>query len=202
MDKQFMRPVRVVVGISGASGAALGQQIVRRLADEGTVEVHLVVSAAAEKTFAHELGPDALIETVEMAHSVYEPDEIGAAIASGSFPTDGMIVAPCSIRTLSAIANSLNDTLLIRAADVHLKERRRLVLGVREAPLHMGHLDLMRRATQSGAIIFPPVPAFYVARSMREVIDQTACRMIDLLGLPLARLARDWRGLDAARQEL
>lgn len=199
MDRRFMRPTRVVVGISGASGAALGQQIVRRLADEGTIEVHLIVSQAAEKTFAHEVGPDALVETAAMAHRVYEPHEIGAAVASGSFPTDGMIVAPCSIRTLSAIANSLNDTLLIRAADVHLKERRRLVLGVRETPLHLGHLDLMHRATQSGAIIFPPVPPFYVARSMREVIDQTACRMIDLLGLPVARLSRDWQGLDAER---
>ncbi len=190
--------MRVVVGISGASGAALGRQIVRRLATQSTIEVHLAVSAAAETTFAHELGPDAFKDVLGLAHRAYEPDEIGAAIASGSFATDGMIVAPCSIRTLSAIANSSNDTIMIRAADVHLKERRRLVLAVREAPLHLGHLDLMRRVTQAGAIVFPPVPPFYIARTMEEMVDQTACRMIDLLGLPMAGLAKAWQGLDAA----
>lgn len=199
MNNVFVRPPRVVVGISGASGAALSQAVIQRLADEGNVEIHAVVSGAAEITFAHELGPNGLMETLARADRVYEIGQIGAAIASGSFETDGMIVVPCSIRTLSAIANSYNDNLLVRTADVHLKERRRLVLAVREAPLHAGHIELMRQASVNGAIIFPPVPPFYVARSISEVVDQLACRMIDMLNLPIARLSRSWNGLEDVR---
>ena len=172
MSHRDTGPVRVVVGLAGASGAALGRAVVQRLAGEG-VEVHLVASPAAAATFAHELGPDALSETTSLAHRSYAPHEHGATIASGSFPTAGMIVAPCSIRSLSAIANSLGDTLLVRAADVHLKERRRLVLAVREAPLHLGHIELMRQVTLSGAIVFPPVLPFYLAASLAAVVTRS-----------------------------
>ncbi|UYQ71175.1 UbiX family flavin prenyltransferase [Pelagibacterium flavum] len=195
--RKLLRPIRVVVGVSGASGSALAHAVVERLHSEGNVEIHLVVSRAAEINFAHELGANGLAETVAMADHIYEIHDIGAAIASGSFDTDGMLVVPCSIRTLSAIANCFNDNLLVRAADVHLKERRTLILAVRETPLHLGHIELMRTATLSGAVIFPPSPPFYLARTMNEAIDQLACRMIDGLRLPVAKLARGWEGLSA-----
>lgn len=187
---------RVVVGISGASGALLGTRIVELLADTGRVEIHLVVSAAAEATIAHEVGPTALVDLKRRATVLHRIDAIGASIASGSFETSGMIVAPCSMRTLSAIAMSLSDNLLVRAADVHLKERRRLVLLARETPLHLGHLRSMLAVTEMGAIVAPPVPAFYrKPKTVGDIVDATAIRTIDLLGLGLD-LDRDrWAGL-------
>jgi 4-hydroxy-3-polyprenylbenzoate decarboxylase len=172
----------VVVGISGASGAAIGVRIVERLAEIGTCDVHLVVSQAAERTLAAEIGPNALADLEAIAFRRHSHSDIGACIASGSFPIAGMIVAPCSIRTLSAIAWGQLDDLLVRAADVQLKERRRLVLIVRESPLHLGHLRSMVQATEIGAIIAPPVPAFYLQpQTLADMVDQMACRAINLL---------------------
>ncbi len=172
---------RIVVGISGASGAAIGVRIVELLAGRGA-EVHLVVTPAAERTLREEIAPDAQTKIEALAHRVHNHADIGASIASGSFPTAGMIVAPCSMRTLAAIAQSLADNLLARAADVHLKERRPLVLIARETPLHLGHLRQMTAATEMGAIIMPPAPAFYLRpASVADIIDQMARRAIDLL---------------------
>lgn len=191
-------PARVVVGLSGASGAAIGLRVVELLAREVGAEVHLVVTRAAERTVAHEAGASALarIEALARRHAI---DDVGAPIASGSFRTAGMIVAPCSMHTLSAIATSHAENLLLRAADVQLKERRPLVLVARETPLHLGHIRLMAAATEIGAIVAPPVPAFYLQpRSVEEIVDQTARRVVDLLALTPAPLARAWTGAPGA----
>ena len=197
---------RVVVGISGASGAALGVKVVELLHATGRVETHVVISSAAELTLAHEVGTDAAARLRELASMVHPIDAIGASIASGSFRTSGMIVAPCSMRTLAAIATSLSDNLLVRAADVHLKERRRLVLLTRETPLHLGHLRSMLGVTEMGAIVAPPVPAFYaLPRSIDDMVHATASRAIDLLGVGLDVGSRSWSGLikvsDAHRRD-
>ena len=186
-------PLRVVVGISGASGAVIGRRVVELLAGSGRCELHLVVSRAGERTLAQEAGPEALARLTSLATRRHPVEDIGASIASGSFRTAGMLVAPCSIRTLSAIAASAADNLLVRAADVQLKERRRLVLMVRETPLHLGHLRAMVAATEAGAIIAPPVPAFYRRPdSVAAIVDHTARRAIDLLALDLPPLAEEW----------
>lgn len=187
---------RLVVGISGASGAVLGVRIVERLAALAEVELHLVISPAAERTLAHEVDPAAADRLRKLAHTVHPADAIGATIASGSFRTGGMIVAPCSMRTLGAIASSLSDNLLVRAADVHLKERRRLVLLARETPLHLGHLRAMLAVTEMGAIVAPPVPAWYrQPRTTDEIVDAIAVRAIDLLDLGLDTGDDGWAGL-------
>ncbi len=193
----------VIVGISGASGAAIGARIVAHLAAHPCCDVHLVVSPAAERTLAEEIGPDALARLQGLAFRYHAHTDVGASIASGSYPTSGMIVAPCSIRTLSAIAWGQLDDLLVRAADVQLKERRRLILLVRESPLHLGHLRSMAQATEIGAIIAPPMPAFYLKpQSLAEVIDQIACRAINLLDLPAVRApARAWPGQGGPRTQ-
>ena len=192
--------LRIVVGISGASGAALGVRVVELLAETGQCDIHLVVTHHAERTLLHEVGRNALSALAAMATRHHADEDIGASIASGSFRTAGMIVAPCSIRTLSAIATSAANNLLVRAADVQLKERRRLVLMVRETPLHLGHLRAMTAATEIGAIIAPPVPAFYhKPASMAEVIDQIARRAIDLLDLDLHLPVHEWEGEDRIR---
>ncbi|MCP3371743.1 UbiX family flavin prenyltransferase [Bradyrhizobium cajani] len=190
----------VIVGISGASGAAIGVRIVERLAENPRCAVHLVISPAAERTLTEEVGAGALPRLHTLAFRDHNPSDIGASIASGSFPVSGMIVAPCSIRTLSAIAFGHLDNLLVRAADVQLKERRRLVLLVRESPLHLGHLRAMLQATEIGAIIAPPLPAFYLKpQSTAEIVDQIACRAINLLGLPdISAPALRWQGRAAA----
>lgn len=186
---------RIVVGITGASGAAIPLRIAERLAAIDGIELHLVLSPPAHRTLAHEVGGHALLRLLEKAHRTYEHDDIGAAIASGSFPTAGMIVAPCSMRTLAAIANGLADNLIVRAADVQLKERRRLVLMARETPLHLGHLRNMCAVTEMGAIVMPPVPAFYHRPdSVEAIVDHLAARAIDLLALPIAPLAVAWQG--------
>ncbi|SDI55749.1 4-hydroxy-3-polyprenylbenzoate decarboxylase [Bradyrhizobium sp. Rc2d] len=189
----------VVVGISGASGAAIGVRIIERLAENPRCAVHLVISPAAERTLTEEAGAGALPRLRALAFRDHDPTDIGASIASGSFPVSGMIVAPCSIRTLSAIAWGHLDNLLVRAADVQLKERRRLVLLVRESPLHLGHLRAMLQATEIGAIIAPPLPAFYLKpQSMADIVDQIACRAINLLGLPdVSAPTLKWQGRDA-----
>ena len=188
-----MTKFRIVIGISGASGALIPLRILRLLADTGLVEAHVVVSSAAERTLAHEVGEDAIDQIKQLACRFYVHDDIGAAIASGSFSTDGMIVAPCSMRTLSAIAAGTSDNLLLRAADVHLKERRKLVLLARETPLHLGHLRNMCSVTEMGAVIMPPVPAFYHRpKTVDEIVDHLAARAIDQLQLPIVSGVRAW----------
>ncbi|WP_018238759.1 UbiX family flavin prenyltransferase [Ensifer sp. BR816] len=188
-----MNKQRVVVGVSGASGAALALRVVERLRNIPSVETHLIVSDSARRTLMHEVGPHALHQLLTVADRSYPAGDIGAATASGSFRTAGMIVVPCSMRTLAAIAAGLADNLIVRAADVHLKERRRLVLMTRETPLHLGHLRNMTAVTEMGAIVMPPVPAFYHRpQRVEEIIDHLAARAIDLIGLPVAPLATEW----------
>jgi 4-hydroxy-3-polyprenylbenzoate decarboxylase len=182
----------LVVGISGASGAVFGIELLRVLKDLG-IPSHLVASAAAARTIALEtdLSPP---EAASLATVAHDDGDIAAAIASGSFRTRGMIVAPCSIKTLSAVANSYADTLLARAADVTLKERRPLVLLVRETPLHKGHLDLMARAADLGALILPPVPAFYhKPKTITDIVHQVLGKALDHVGIE-HRLFERWRG--------
>jgi 4-hydroxy-3-polyprenylbenzoate decarboxylase len=191
---------RVVLAVSGASGASIPMRIGALLGCVPGVDVHLVVSEAAERTLAHEVGPDALRELESSAACRHSIRDIGASIASGSFRTAGMIVAPCSMRTTAAIAAGISDNLLTRAADVHLKERRRLVLVVRESPLHLGHLRAMVSVTEYGAIVAPAVPAFYLApTTAADIIDQIARRAIDLLALDGSALSEAWEGLDHMR---
>ncbi|MBA3475872.1 MAG: UbiX family flavin prenyltransferase [Actinobacteria bacterium] len=188
-----MAPRRIVVGISGASGAIYGIRTLRALRDAAGVEVHLVVSSGARATIEYET--DSIVdEVLELAHAVHDEKDLAAPLASGTFLTAGMVVAPCSIRTLSAIANSLNDNLITRAADVHLKERRPLVLMVRETPLHAGHLRLMREAALAGATILPPVPGFYVRpTTIDELVDHSVGKVLDQLGIEHS-LFRRWNG--------
>ncbi|WP_347309636.1 UbiX family flavin prenyltransferase [Defluviimonas sp. SAOS-178_SWC] len=172
---------RVILGVSGASGAALALDCARVLHAAG-IGVELVLSAMAERTLALEIGPDARAELMALAGRVHPVVDLGAAIASGSFPVHGMIVAPCSMRSLAAIAQGLDDNLLTRAASVQLKERRPLVLLAREAPLTLAHLRNMTAATEMGAIVMPPVPAFYLRpETTAEITTQIAARAVDLL---------------------
>jgi 4-hydroxy-3-polyprenylbenzoate decarboxylase len=183
----------LVVGVSGASGAVLGVRTLEACRELG-VPTHLVVSRAAVLTLAEETGldPAAIAAKADVTHRV---GDVGAAIASGSFPTRGMIVAPCSVKTMSEIATGVTTSLLTRAADVTLKERRTLVLMVRETPLHLGHLRTMVQLVEMGAVIAPPMPAFYAApQSLADVVDQAVGRALDLFGLswrPVRRWGRD-----------
>ncbi|HEY9039436.1 MAG TPA: UbiX family flavin prenyltransferase [Roseovarius sp.] len=186
-----MTAPRVVLGIAGASGAALGLSTLRQLTRLGA-EVDLVATNAAQRTLAAECGAGAWDEIRTLATRVHDVANIGAAIASGSVPVAGMIVAPCSMRSLAAIAHGLDDSLLIRAAGVQLKERRRLILLAREAPLTLAHLRNMTAVTEMGAIVLPPVPAFYLnPSSVSEIVNQIAARAIDLLAIS-PPLAREW----------
>ena len=186
---------RIVVGISGASGAIYGIRLLEVLQGVAEIETHLVLSPAARRTIPMET--DFAVEQVEaLASRNYRSADIAASISSGSFRAHGMIVAPCSMKTVSGIATSYSDNLLLRAADVMLKDRRPLVLLVRETPLHLGHLRLLVQAAEIGAIIMPPVPAFYHRPATLEaVIDQTVNRALDLLGVELAQdLFPRWNG--------
>jgi 4-hydroxy-3-polyprenylbenzoate decarboxylase len=184
-------PRRLIVGLAGASGAIYGIRLLQILRERPELETHLVCSKAAERTIAEETNW-AVKEVKAMASVVHPIADIGASIASGSFRTEGMIIIPCSIHTAGAVAACISDTLLTRAADVCLKEGRRLVLVVREAPLHRGHLRMLAAAAESGAIIVPPVPAFYSRpATLDDVIDHTCGRVLDLFGIPHA-LVRRW----------
>lgn len=185
-----MATKRLIVGISGASGTAYGIRLLQALR-RARIESHLVMSRSAEVTLAHET--DLKVADVHaLADVVYSMTDIGAAISSGSFRTEGMIVAPCSIRSLAEIAYGTTTGLLTRAADVVLKERRRLVLLVRETPLHTGHLRAMTLASENGAIVMPPVPAFYTRpRSVDDIVDHTVGRALDLFGID-NKLVRRW----------
>jgi 4-hydroxy-3-polyprenylbenzoate decarboxylase len=192
---------RIVVAITGASGAIYGIRALEILRERSDTESHLVISDSGRATIAQETRRS-LADVRALADVVHPFRELGASIASGSFRTDGMLVAPCSIRTLSAIATCATGDLVSRAADVALKERRRLVLLVRETPLHAGHLRLMLQATENGAIVMPPVPAFYVEpASIEELVDHTVGRALDLLGIDSGMVNR-WDGMGswAARQ--
>jgi flavin prenyltransferase len=193
------RPTRVVVGISGSSGAVYGARLVEVLAGLHGVECHLVMSKAARMTIGFETAYDpAQVEA--WADVVYDERDVGAAIASGTFRFDGMAVAPCSMKTLSHIALSNSDTLLGRAADVALKERRRLVLVTRETPLHRGHLELMLRATDAGAVILPPVPGFYIRpATIADLVDHTVTKVLDLFDIDAGLIER-WSGLPPASE--
>jgi flavin prenyltransferase len=183
---------RLIVGISGASGVIYGIRALQVLKDVPDLETHLVLSAAAKRTILEET--DWTTEAVEaLADVVHSHRDIGAAIASGSFQTLGMLVAPCSIKSLSGIAHSYSDNLLTRAADVCLKEQRRLVLMVRETPLHLGHLELMATASRCGALIVPPVPAFYNRpQSVQDIVDHSVGKALDLFGIG-HQLFRRWK---------
>lgn len=189
-------PCRIVVAISGASGAIYGIRTLLALRAAAGIEVHLIVSAGARATIDYETEstPD---EVLALAHVVHDEKDLAAPLASGTFITHGMVIAPCSIRTLSSVANSLNDNLITRAADVHLKERRPLVLMVRETPLHAGHLRLMREASLAGATILPPVPGFYVRpKTIEELVDHSVGKALDQLGIDHS-LFRRWNGPEA-----
>lgn len=184
---------RVVLGVAGASGAVLALAVARALT-RAAAQVDLVVSPAAERTLVAEVGPDAQAELRGLADRVHGVTEIGASIASGSAEVAGMIVAPCSMRSLAAISMGLDDNLLTRAAGVQLKERRPLILLTREAPLTLAHLKNMIAVTEMGGIILPPVPAFYLRpESVAEIVDQIAARAVDLLRLGPAQ-AKAWAG--------
>src|SRR3984957_18978090 len=188
---------RLVVGISGASGAVIGVRLLAALRRIGTHETHLVVSASGAVTAAQELGITRT-DLDAFADVVHNVRDIGAAVASGSFLTDGMVIAPCSMKTLAAVANGFADNLLTRAADVILKERRRLVLVARETPLNLAHLRNMTLATEMGAIVMPPVPAFYAhPKTIDDVVDHTVGRILDLFGIEHREIARRWSGLAA-----
>ncbi len=187
---------RIVVGITGATGAIYGVRLLVVLRTYPDVETHLIISPAGVLNLQHELERDkASVEA--LADVVHNPRDVGSSIASGSFHTYGMVVAPCSMRTLAAVAHGLSDNLITRAADVVLKERRRLILMVRETPLNLAHLRNMTAVTEMGGIIFPPVPGFYQKpATIAELVDHTVGRVIDTLGLPQT-LASSWPGLNA-----
>jgi 4-hydroxy-3-polyprenylbenzoate decarboxylase len=185
-------PPRIIVGIAGASGACYGVRALELLRQLGA-ETHLVITRGARATIAEETSL-AVADVKALATEVHASNDLGAAIASGSFPSDGMLIAPCSVKTLSGIATCYDDTLLVRAADVTLKERRPLVLLVRETPVHVGHLRLMTQAAEAGAIIMPPVPAFYPRpASVDDIVTQTVGRALDLLRIPHPATSR-WAG--------
>jgi len=191
-----MTPDRLIVGISGSTGPIYGVRLLEALRQFfPDIERHLILTKAARLTIDYELGrsPD---DVEELGSVLHAEGNIGATIASGTFVTRGMIVAPCSIKTLSAIANSYNDSLISRAADVCLKERRRLVLVVRETPLHAGHLKLMQEVTQAGAVVLPPSPAFYHRpQTIEDIIDHTVVKALDLFGLHTDDVIDRWPGL-------
>ncbi|MEN9474002.1 MAG: hypothetical protein RIS48_722 [Pseudomonadota bacterium] len=187
-------PRRIVVGISGASGSVLGLRLLQALRAMPEVETHLVVSEAGWLNLQHELQLGRS-ELQALAHQLHDARDLGASIASGSFAVHGMAIAPCSMRTLAAVAHGLSDNLLTRAADVALKERRRLVLLAREAPLSLVHLRNMVSVTEMGAVVFPPVPAYYHhPKTLDEATDHSVARVLDLLDLPQQDSPR-WQGL-------
>jgi len=186
---------KIIVGISGASGAIYGLRLLEALNTIGSIEIHLTISQTGKTLLRDEIAADALDRAIQLAHHYYEAHELAAPIASGSFLTDGMIIAPCSAKTLAAIAHGLGDNLLNRAADVVLKERRRLVLLLRETPLHLTHIDNMAQVTRMGGIILPPVPAFYhKPASIDDIVNHSIGKALDLFGIE-HNLYKRWEGL-------
>jgi len=186
------------VGVTGASGAVYPLRLLERLSTRKDVEIHLILSRAGEKTLFLETGRKAS-ELKELAHFTWPLEDIAAPLASGSFQSQGMIIAPCSIHTMSAIAHGISSNLMIRAADVILKERRRLILMVRESPFHLGHLRTMTALAEMGAIIAPPIPGFYNnPKTIEDLVDSSVDRALDLIGLPDDRVRR-WNGPGSAK---
>jgi polyprenyl P-hydroxybenzoate/phenylacrylic acid decarboxylase-like protein len=196
-----MSKPRLVVAITGASGAIYGVRLLEELRASGAAETHLVMSASGVMTAQQEL--DMRRTDIEaLADVVHNVKDIGATIASGSFKASGMVVAPCSMKTLASIAHGLADNLVARAADVMLKERRRLVLVARETPLNLAHLRNMASVTEMGGIIFPPVPAFYTRpASLDELVNHTVGRLLDLFDLPHAGLVKRWEGMSKTAEQ-
>ena len=191
-----MAAKRLIVGITGATGSAYGIRLLEELRALKGWEAHLVLTDAGVLNAHQELGLKRK-DIERLAHHAYHPKDIGAAIASGSFLTEGMVIAPCSMKTLAAVAHAHADDLVSRAADVVLKERRRLVLLPREAPLNLAHLRNMVQVTEMGGVIFPPVPAFYARpKTIQDLVAHTVRRVLDLFGIHSPKLAR-WRGIDA-----
>lgn len=190
---------RIIVGISGASGAVYARRALEALRAVG-VETHLVISTAAEMAMSYELGEKAR-DFAALADHAYAVSDVGAPISSGSFRTLGMLIAPCSVRTMSEIATGVTTSLLTRAADVVLKERRRLVLMVRETPLHLGHLRTMTALAEMGAVIAPPVPAFYAEpQTLDDIVDQSVGRALDLFGIETPLTKRWGEDLEKGRR--
>lgn len=184
--------MRLIVGITGATGVIYGVRLLERLREAG-VETHLVISRWGARTLLHET-PYSREQVEALAHTVYAPNDMGAAISSGSFTTAGMVVVPCSARTLGAIAHGYGDSLIHRAADVVLKERRRLVLAIREAPLSEIHLENMLKLSRMGVVILPPVPAFYNnPRSLADIVEFSVARILDQFGIAVPGAER-WAG--------
>ena len=193
------RPLRLIVAITGATGAIYGVRLLQHLQHTAGVETHLLVSDAAVLTLHQETGLQRR-DVEAFAHVVHKVRDIGASIASGSFQSDGMVVAPCSMKTLASVAHGLSDNLITRAADVVLKERRRLVLMVRETPFNLAHLRNMTAVTEMGGIIYPPLPGFYhKPQSIEEMVDHTVGRVIDLFGIDHALTPR-WHGMKPSGQ--
>jgi len=187
--------MKLVIGITGASGVIYGIRLLEVLSNMKGVETHLVISEAGETNIKQETNWK-IEEVKALADFSYDINDIGARLASGSFKMDGMIVIPCTVKTMSALANSYAENLLIRAGDVTLKERNKLVLVVRETPLHLGHIRNMERLTEMGAIIFPPVPAFYhKPKTIQDIIDHTVGKMLDIFDIE-HNLFQRWSGLD------
>ena len=185
--------MRIVVGVSGASGAIYGLRLLERLHGRENIEIHLIITRSGEKTLYLETGKLAT-DIRHLADMAYSIDDIGCRLASGSYPVDAMVVAPCSIHTMSAIATGISSNLLVRAADVTLKERRKLILMVRESPLHLGHLRNMVALAEMGAIIAPPIPGFYSSpQSVMDLVDHSVERVMDLIGAP-DESAHRWEG--------
>ena len=192
--------MRIIIGVSGASGSIYGFRLLEKLRRVAGAEIHLILTRAAERTAYLECGRTAA-EFKALADQVHPMEDIGSRLASGSFLTDGMAIAPCSIHSMSAIAAGISDNLLIRAADVCLKERRKLILMVRESPLHLGHLRTMVALAEMGAIIAPPVPGFYNnPETVADIVDHSVNRVLDLLNLP-ADDTRRWQGGRGPRDE-
>ncbi|WP_321810682.1 MULTISPECIES: UbiX family flavin prenyltransferase [unclassified Burkholderia] len=191
-------PRRLIVAITGATGAVYGVRLLELLRAAGGVETHLLVSNAGWLNIQHELQLSKA-EVESRADVVHSVRDVGATIASGSFATDGMVIAPCSMKTLASVAHGLSDNLITRAADVTLKERRRLVLMVRETPFNLAHLRNMTAVTEMGGIVFPPLPAFYaMPKTIEELVDQTVTRVLDLFALS-APMTTPWAGMRPAR---
>ena len=192
--------MRIIVGISGASGSIYGYTLLQRLRRNADIEVHLIMTRSAERTAHLEMGAGAS-DFRSLAHFHYPLEDVGSRLASGSFLTGGMVIAPCSIHSMSSIAAGLSSNLLLRAADVCLKERRKLILMVRETPFHLGHLRSMLALTEMGAIVAPPVPGFYQQpKSVQDIVDHSVERVLDLIGIPSPGALR-WNGKSAQAEE-
>ena len=187
--------MRIIVGITGASGAIYGLRLLERLRNRQDAEIHLVLTRSGEKTLYLETGQIAA-DVKKLADFWYPLEDIACRLASGSYPTDAMVISPCSIHTMSAIANGISSNLLVRAADVMLKEKRKLILLVRESPLHLGHLRTMTSLSEMGAIIAPPIPGFYNnPQTVMDIVDHSIDRVLDLIGIPDAQVRR-WEGAE------